>query len=149
MGTRNPSQRIRGQEISVLITRDSTLEDTLTDIQNFSLETQFEIKSQGYLGEKTNRKDFIFNGGKFDMLLHLHKQDWFFFWKAALDKAQRNTPDVIFNITGVFSFPNGETPTLLLPDCMFGPMPMNVPARGDYVSVKVEGEVENIQVTTS
>lgn len=149
MGTRNPSQRIKGQEVNVLCTRDGALEDTLTDIQSFNLEAQFEIKNAGYLGEKTNRKDFIFNGGKFDLELHLHKQDYFKYFVAVMDKAQRNTPDVIFNITGVFAFPNGETPTLLLADVVFGPMPLNVTARGDYVKVKLEGEVETITVTTS
>ncbi len=149
MGTRNPSQRIKGQEVSVLLTRDTVLEETLTDVQNFNLTPEYEIKSAGYLGEKTNRKDYIFNGGKFDMELHLHKQDYFKYFVAVLDKAQRNTPDVVFNITGVFSFPNGDTPTLLLADVVFGPMPLNVSARGDYVKVKIEGECETITVTTS
>jgi len=149
MATRNPSQRLKGQEVSVLLTRDGTLEETLTNVQNFNLTAQFEVKSMGYLGEKTNRKDYIFNGGKFDLELHLHKQDYFKYFVALIDKAQRNTPDVIFNITGVFSFPNGETPTLLLADCVFGDTPLNVSARGDYVKVKLEGEVETITVTTS
>jgi hypothetical protein len=81
--------------------------------------------------------------------LHLHKQDYFKYFVAMLDKAKRNTPDVIFNITGVFSFPNGETPVLLLADVVFGEVPLNVTSRGDYVKVKLEGEVEDISVQTS
>ncbi len=149
MSTRNPSQRLKGQEVSCLIVRDSVLEDTLTAIKDFEIDTQLEVKSQGYLGEKTNRKDMIYNGGKFSFTLHLHKQDYFNFWKAVVAKAKRETPDVIFNITAVLSFPNGDTPTVLLPDVVFGPMPLKAPARGDYVDVKVEGECEDIQVTTS
>ncbi len=149
MSTRNPSQRIKGQEVSVLITRDTVLEDTLTAIKDFEIDTQLEVKSQGYLGEKTNRKDMIYNGGKFSFTLHLHKQDYFNFWKSAVAKAKRETPDVIFNITAVMSFPNGDTPTVLLPDVVFGPMPLKAGSRGDYVDVKIEGECEDIQVTTS
>ena len=149
MSTRNPSQRIKGQEVSVLVVRDSVLEDTFSAIKDFEIDTQFETKSVGFLGEKTNRKDYIFNGGKFSFTLQLHKQDYFNFWKSAVAKAKRETPDVIFNITSVLSFPNGDTPTILLADVVFGPLPLKAPARGDYVDVKVEGECEEITVTLS
>ena len=69
------AQRIKGQEVSLLITNAGELEDTLTDIQNFNMEYEFETKSQGYLGEKTNRQDSIFNGIKFDFEIHVHTQD--------------------------------------------------------------------------
>lgn len=144
-----PAQRIKGQEVAILIVRDSTLEDTLTDIQNFNLELELEIKSQGYLGEKTNRKDDIFNGVKFDMELNIHTQDWFNFQSAIVSRAKRLTPDVQFNITGVFSFPNGDTPTLLIPDCKFGPNPMTISSRGDYVKLKLAGEADDYEPTTS
>lgn len=146
---KNPSQRIKGQEVAILITQDGALQDTLVDIQNFNLESQFEIKSQGYLGEKTNRKDFIYNGCKFDMELHLHKQDWFNFQQSLKDKAQRTNPDSQFNITGVFSFPNGDTPTVLIPDASFGSNPTSISSRGDYVKVKLEGEADDFTATTS
>lgn len=149
MPVRTPSQRIKGQEVSVLITAAGALQDSLTDIQNFEVEGEFEIKSQGYLGEKTNRKDEIYNGCKFSMEMHLHKQDWFIFQKQIKDRAQRNTPDVIFNITAVLAFPDGTTPTILISDAFFGPQPLNVSSRGDYVKVKLEGEAEDFDVQTS
>lgn len=149
MAVKNPSQRIKGQETAVLITQDGSLQDTLVDIQSFTLEAQFEIISKGYLGEKTNRKDYIFNGVKFTMKLHLHKQDWFVFQKSMKDKAQRNTPDTQFNITSVLSFPNGETPTILVPDVSFGTNPMGVTSRGDYVDIGLEGEADDFTATTS
>jgi hypothetical protein len=143
------AQRVKGQEVAVLITTDGNLEDTLVDIQNCEVEAEFEIKSQGYLGEKSNRKDEIYNGCKFKMDLHLHKQDWFIFQKRIKDRAQRVTPDTVFNITGVFAFPTGETPTLLIPDAHFGAQPLNISSRGDYVKVTVQGEAEDFDVTPS
>jgi hypothetical protein len=145
----NPSQRIKGQEVTILIVQDSQLQATLTDIQSFNAEVQLEIKSQGYLGEKTNRKDYIFNGVKFDMELHVHTQDWLNFVQAVINKAQRITPDTVFNITGVFSFPNGDTPTMVIANAAFGPLPVNVNSRGDYVKVKLEGEADNFSAVTS
>jgi hypothetical protein len=147
--SRNPAQRIKGQEVSILITTDGNLEDTLVDIQNFNMEGEFEIKSQGYLGEKTNRKDDVYNGVKFDLELHIHKQDWFVFQQKIKDRAQRNIPDTTFNITGVFAFPNGDTPTLLIPDAYFGPQPLNITSRGDYVKVKLAGEAADFSVVVS
>jgi len=81
------AQRLKGQEVSILIVRDGNLEDTLVDIQNFNLELEFEIKTQGYLGEKTNRRDMIFNGAKFDMELNLHTEDYLSFLLAMKNKA--------------------------------------------------------------
>ena len=143
------AQRIKGQEVSILIVADTVLQDTLTDIQNFNMELEFEIKSMGYLGEKTNRKDYIFNGCKFDMELHIHSQDLLTFAQQVHDKAQRITPDVVFNITGVFSFPNGDQPELLLNDVSFGAIPFNIGSRGDYVKVKIQGECSDIEIETS
>ena len=141
-----PSQRVKGQEVTILIVQDGALQAELTDIRNFEYESQLEIKSQGYLGEKANRKDDVFNGIKGSMELHLHSQDWWNFKQAIIARAKRETPDVVFNISGVFAFPNGQTPTVLLPDVKFGTIPTNVPERGDYVNVKLEFEGEDEQV---
>jgi hypothetical protein len=138
--TQNPSQRIKGQEVTVLVTQGGVLQDTLTDIQSFEVEAQFEIKSMGYLGEVSNRKDEIYNGCKFTMELHLHTQDWFNFQQQIKNKAQRLSPSLIFNISSVLSFPNGQTPSLTIPDAHFGPNPLSISSRGDYVKVKLEGE---------
>lgn len=143
------AQRIKGQEVSLLIVQDGELQNTLVDIQNFNMEMSLETKEQGYLGEKTNRVDSIFNGVKFDMELHLHTQDYLSFVQAIHDKAQRLTPDVVFNITGVFSFPNGDQPELLLNDVAFGAIPQNIGARGDYVKLKLQGVCSDIEIQQS
>jgi hypothetical protein len=140
------AQRIKGQEVQILVIRAGSLEDTLTDIQSFNLEVQLRTLVQGYLGEKNNRKDDIYDGVKFDMELNIHTEDYFTFLGAILDRARRNTPDVQFNITGVFSFPNGQTPTLLLPDVHFGAQPITIGSRGDYVKIKLEGEGNDFQI---
>lgn len=132
-----------------MIVRDGSLEDTLTDVRNFSAELELEIKSEGYLGEKTNRKDEIYNGVKFDMELHVHSQDFLRFVIGILDRAKRNTPDIKVNISGVFAMPNGETPTFLIPDAKFGAIPINAGSRGDFVSVKLSGEGDDVSISFS
>lgn len=145
----NPSQRIKGQEVSLILTRDGALEDTLTDIQEFEFEPVFETKEQGYLGEKNDRTDYYFKSGKFSMTLNLHKQDWFKYLGAMMDKAKRNTPDVTFNITAVMAFPNGETPQVALNDVSWGGVPHTISSRGDYVKVKLQGICDDVSIVTS
>ena len=140
-------QRIKGQEIQILVVRAGELEDTLTDIQSFNVSVDQALLSVGYLGEKTNRKDYIFNGIKGDMQLHLHKAIWFQFVASQVAKAKRETPDVQFNITGVFFFPNSEVKTMLIPDVAWGEIPHNVNSRGDYLSVRLQFEASDWEVT--
>src|SRR5262245_45375144 len=93
------AQRIKGQEPTVIITRDGTVEAEITDIVSFEVADKLEIKEQGFLGETTNRHDYIFNGCKGNLEMQLHSQDWFLLKKAIKDKARRITPDVEINIT--------------------------------------------------
>ena len=132
------AQRIKGQEVVVQIIRAGKLEAELTDIQGFNVEDMFEIKAEGYLGETTNRQDYLYNGTKGDLEMHLHSKDWFLFRKAMRDKARRITPNVEFNIIATLNFPNGDTPTITLPNVSFGALPHNIPSRGEYVKVKLD-----------
>lgn len=143
------AQRLKGQEVSILITNAGELEDTLTDIQNFNMELELETKAMGYLGEKTNRQDSIFNGVKFDFEIHVHTEDVWSFLQSLHDKAQRITPDVVFNITGVFTYPNGDQPEILLNDVSFGAVPVNIGSRGDYVKFKMQGTCEDVEIQLS
>lgn len=142
-------QRIKGQEITVLCSVGGQLDQSITDVTSFNVSAKLETKTQGFLGEFNDRTDMIYTFSTFDMELHLHTQDYMRFLKRIMDKAQRFTPDILFNITGVFQFPNGETPTLLLPDVAFGEVPFNVPARNDYVKSKLQGVCSTYEVIYS
>jgi hypothetical protein len=136
-----PAQRIKGQEVQILIVQDGSLADTLTDIQNFNMEDDFELIQKGYLGEPTDRYDEVYKGMKFDFEMHTHTQDYLTFVGAIRQRAQRIVPDTVFNITAVFNYPEGDTPTRLLPDCNFGPVGDKVNSRGDYKTNKFQGAV--------
>lgn len=132
------TQRVKGQELSVLVVRAGVLEDTFTAIQSITTENKLEIIEKGYLGEKTNRHDEIYNGAKGSISMHLWSQAWFRFEKAIIDRAKRITPDVQFNIVETLFFPNGETVTKTYADVHFGGIPKNTNARNDYVEVKLD-----------
>ena len=138
-----------GQDVSILIVVDGVLQSTLTAISSFNIELELEVISKGYLGEKTERKDTVYKGIKFDGELNPFTEDVFTFAQAVLNKAKRLTPDVLFNITGVFSFPNGDTPELMLSDCSFGAIPINLSSRTDYAKIKFQGEASDIDIELS
>lgn len=135
---RNPSQRIRGQEVNIIFTQDGDVLDTLTDIKNFTFDAELEIKKEGYLGEKTDRPDEVYNGASGSFEMHLHRSRWFVIQQAMIARAKRETPDVVFNITAVLAFPDGSTPTATFPDVNWGKQSTNISSRIDYVSVKCE-----------
>lgn len=130
------SQRLKGQEVSLIITRDGELEAELTDVKSCEFTFAFEVKKEGYLGEKTIRTDDVFMGVEGSLELHLHSGDVFDFVQAVKDRAQRNAPDLVFNVAGIFTFPTGEVRTLTIPDAKFGPVPISANDRGDYVAAK-------------
>lgn len=142
-------QRVKGQEVTVLVTQDGDLQDTLVDVVDFEATFLLELISKGYLGEKSERKDYIFKGVSFKVTFHLHKQDFVSFINAIVSKAKRLTPDTVFSFTGLFDMPNGDTPELTLDDCSFKDIPFTTKSRGDYVDVTFQGECEDIDLNES
>lgn len=145
MGT----QRLKGQDVTVLVVANSIVMSTLNCIKDFEGEASYEIVTAGYLGEKTNRKDMIFNGGKFNYSLDTYTQDWITFVQVIDALAKRTAPNNVINITGVFEYPNGDTPSMLWSNCSFGAIPFKAGARNQFVNHKFTGESDDITYTTS
>jgi hypothetical protein len=143
------AQRIKGQEVAVIILVGGDLQTQLTDIQNFNATMKVRKIEQGYLGETANRYDEIFDGCELDFELHVHSQDWVDYLQAIFDRARRRTPDVTFNVTATMFFPNGDTPVIKFPDIHFGDVPMNISSRGDYVKIKVQAVCSEPQLQKS
>jgi len=143
------AQRIKGQECQVVVTAGGELRDEMDAILNFNFTQKSEIKSQGYLGEKSERKDDVFMGVASDMELHISKQDIFRFAKLVKQRQTRELPDLVFNISMVMQFSNGDTPTVTIPDLKFGEIPFNIGGRTEYVKVKLTAETEDFDVILS
>lgn len=137
------AQRIKGQEVRVTVTSPIGTEESIGagGVSSFELEFKTEILSEGYLGETTERKDDIFRGVSGRMEIHLERQAYLRFIQRVTDRSQRRTAaDARFNVLVSLQFPNGERPRVLLDDVFFGPLPVNVGARDEYVSATVEFE---------
>ena len=143
------AQRVKGLEVNLTTTQDGDLQDTLVDVVDLDATFLLVLMSKGYLGEKSERKDYIFKGVSFKATFHCHTQDFVTFLNAIISKAQRLTPDTVFSFTGVFDFPNGDTPELNLNDCAFKDVPLSVKSREDYVEFVLQGECQDIDFATS
>lgn len=139
------TQRIKGQEVEVLFSVDSKPRQNITNIRDFEFTPQFEILSEGYLGQTTEQKDMIYNGLEGKMTMHFDNQDILRFAGELVDKARRRTPGVQIQIKVTLNFTNGQRPRILIPECEFGPMPMGFGSRKEYGQVSVNWESSGFQ----
>lgn len=129
--------RIKGQEMTVRLARGSIVEQSLTAIADLTVQLDLATLDQGYLGEKTNRKDDIFNGVSGSLTLHPEGQEAFEFADFLVRRAQRDpvTIGVEVNLTARYTFPNGDTPLVLVKDLKFAALPIASPSRDAYISM--------------
>jgi hypothetical protein len=137
-------QRIKGQEVEVLLIVDGEAQDTITDVRSFEVALKTELKEEGYLGEKTNRYDEIYNGVRGRLELHIENEDVFDLFKSITDRAKRRSPGSQINIKATLNFPNGDRPRVLIPDAFFGELPLNFGSRGDYGSVSLDFSASDV-----
>jgi hypothetical protein len=140
------AQRIKGQEVEILIVADGVPATSLFDIKSFEMTFQQEIKTEGFLGETTNRKDSIFNGISARIEAQVENKDFLTFFQTVIDKARRRTPGVQINVQATLNFPNGDRPRINISDVEFGDLPLNFGSRGDYGSVSLTFEASDATV---
>lgn len=132
------AQRLRGEEVEVLLVVNNVAQQTTTDIKSFDATFDLEKKSEGYLGQTSEQKDEIFKGVDGSIEFHFENTDVFDIIDAIVARATRRTPGTIFNIKATLNFPNGERARFSFPDVHFGPVPLNFASRADYGSIKLD-----------
>jgi len=136
------AQRIKGQEISLLLIENNAPLTEITDVRSFEMSAQLEILKEGYLGETTDRRDSIYRGFSGKMDVHFETRDIVDFARRVIDKARRRTPGSRINCKVTLNFPNGNRVRVMLKDLEFGEIPMAFGSRSDYgmVTLSFEGE---------
>ena len=130
--------RLKGQEAVLSFTDPDGDVDNLGDLKSFNAELDMEILQEGYLGETADQYDDIYHGVGGDCELHMPNTTWFRFSEKVTDRAERRTAAAgKFSVTSSFQFPSGERPRLTFEDIFFGPLPINVGSRTEYVTVKL------------
>ena len=140
--------RVKGLEVSIRVVADAEVVDVhAVKSANFTMD--IEILREGYLGEPSDRRDEISRGSTFELELHLENADYLRFMKQVQDRAKRRAggaSTIRVDIHAVLNMPNGERPQIIIPDAMFGAFPLGVPERGGYVTGRISGEGEELDV---
>lgn len=140
------AQRIKGQETSLAFTDPDGDVDELGVVSSFEAELDVQILEEGYLGETANRFDDIYNGTSGNVDMHLESTEWFKFSEKIQDRSARRTPaSGKFSITSSFQYPDGSTAKVTFEDVFWGPLPLRVPQRGEYVAVSLSWKCSQIR----
>jgi len=129
------SPRLRGQEVQFQVTAGGVLSDAFNAVADFNDTLLFEKSTQGFLGESTDRKDFMFHGVDGNFSAQVQNANWMRFQTTLKGIAQRTTPDVKVNLIRTDFYSDGSTATRKYVDCKFGASPTAVPSRADFVKV--------------
>lgn len=130
-------QRIKGQEVEVLLVVDGVVQSTLTDVQSFEVMLDFETLQEGYLGEKSDRFDEVYKGVSGSMDLHNSSPDMWDFFEAVKDRAQRQSPGTVVNVKATLNYPSGERRRAIMQDVFFEGMGIAFGSRTEYGSTKL------------
>lgn len=137
-------QRVKGLEVRVTFTSPDGVETGLGNVQSFEYEYMLEVLAEGYLGERSKRRDDIFNGVRGRLEVHISKKGAFEFQnKVKLRAQRRDLANGVFNAVGVFLLPNGERVKQIIQNIFFGAMPVNAASREEYVKLSIEFEAED------
>ena len=122
----------------------------MTAFSDFTFQYDFATQEEGYLGETTMRKDDIFNGISGSFTVHQESQEILLFQDFLKRRAQRK-PDTPVNQSRVnatvrLTFPNGETPRVIIRDMKFDASPNAAPSRDAYVNTAFSYKAEDARV---
>lgn len=127
------AQRIKGQETVVRILKDGAPLANLSAVKSLTIEPQFEILTEQYLGETSSRKDTVQNGVQVKVQFHHDHPEVLDLIQAISDKAQRRVPGIRIDIVTTLRFPSGKVARVSIPECESGPTPMAVAGKNSYV----------------
>ncbi len=140
------AQRAKGQEAKLVISGPSGVEEGLVDVKSLEMEMDVEILEEGLLGETANRFDDIFNGVGGNAEMQIGSRLFLDFLGRVQDRAQRRSPaSAQFTITAAFALPAGLRVRLVFEDVFFGPIPIRVPSRKEYVTIRVEWKCSTLR----
>lgn len=139
-----PQQRIKGQEVSIAITVDGALQTQIDTIQSAEIEFELDLLEEGYLGETSDRVDSVFKLIRIQITGHTNSQAYIELADAIAARAQRRAGGLVrVDLVGSFAFPNGDFPSIVIPDVFFEGIPFNIGARDEFVEFTLSGKASD------
>ena len=143
--------RLRGQEVTIRLSRENAIEATITAFKDFTLTFKGRILEEGYLGETNLRYDDISDGVGGSFNVTAESQDLFILMEfiRARQERQIDVRTSRVNATGRFAFPNGDRPRMFVKDMKFGETPINIGGRDAYVASSFTFAAERCKFITT
>jgi hypothetical protein len=140
-----PNINVKGQEGQLRFIKGGEIVDVFTNVRSWNMHSQMSIISTGYIGEKTNRRDEIYNGTKGSCVIHFNKGSIFTRFRELIDRAKKQISDFKVNAVFIMNFADGTTKKILVPDIKFGEIPLSFGARENYGEITLDFEAEDWQ----
>ena len=82
------------------------------------------------------------------MTVNPQSQDIIILMQQIKQRAQRQiSQDLLkINFVATLQFPNGQRPRVIVPDLKFGDLPLNIPARDQYVEIPLDFAADDYTV---
>jgi hypothetical protein len=141
--------RLKGQECAISITVGGALQTYIDTVQSAEIEFELDLLEEGYLGETSDRVDSVFKLMRVSLTCHLSQGDYLQLADAIVARAQRRAggaPQI--DLIGTFAFPNGDLPSILVPDIYFESIPLNIGGRDEFVEMTLSGKARGYQLLT-
>ncbi len=141
------AQRIKGQEVTLVILADGVPQLTIDTIKSAELEWEIELLEEGYLGETSNRVDSVYNVIRVMLEGDINNQDYLELADAIAARARNRVGGATrIDIVGSFAFPNGQFPSVVVSDVYFENIPFNIGARNEFVSFTLTGKASDYKI---
>lgn len=139
-------ERILGQDVEVSLLVDGQAQAAYRDIRHFEVEAQIDILREGYLGEKTDRRDEVFRGIKGRMEFHFESSAFATTIQKILDRVRRRTPGTLINIKATLNFSDASRAIIVIPDASFGNIPITFNGRAEYGTLSLDFEAPDFRL---
>lgn len=140
------AQRIKGQEVEIVMLVDGAPRDNLAFAQSLDFTFMTERKQEGFLGETTDRFDTVFHGVEGKTQHQFDNPEPFNIVRLVVNKARSREPGTTFNLRCTMKFPSGQKARIVFRDVAFGALPFSVGNRSDYVKFSLDFACSEAQV---
>lgn len=135
------ADRLKGQDVSLAIMQDGTLESEIDTIQSAEIEFELELLEEGYLGETSDRVDSVFKTMRIEVKGHVSSTAYLDLANGIVLRAQRRAGAAVrIDIVGTFVFPDGGIRSIIIPDVHFEAIPLSIGGREEFVDFTLSGK---------
>lgn len=139
------AQRFIGQDLILTPFLNGVPQDSYTDCRSAEVVFQTEIIKDGYLGQFTDRRDMVYRGVRGNFEIHFSEASVFDMVAGILNRARQRRGGNRIVIQMALQFPNGDRPLIVSEDAVFGEIPLSLPDRTSFGSLRFDWEADDVR----